>query len=188
MSLINLPERLPGISALLHYRRESAVPLLQLAETLLHSNFSTLTPGEREVIAGAVSRGNDCSFCAWSHTAAASHHYGSEVMVQGMIDGDAAPPKMRALLAIAERVRTGPQSVGQEQVDAARAAGASDEEIHDAVLIAAAFCMYNRYVEALEPWVPDNPEIYRTMGAAMAERGYMRDRSQGGDVGSEESE
>lgn len=177
MALINLPEQFPGISALLNYRRETAPALLQLADTLLQSDFSTLTRGERELIAGAVSRGNSCNFCEWSHTAAAAHHYGDENLVNEMIQGDAATPKMRALLAIAEQVRTGPQSVGRDLVDAAHAAGATDNEIHDAVLIAAAFCMYNRYVEALEPWVPDDPEGYRRMGANMAERGYMRDRS-----------
>ena len=61
---------------------------------------------------------------------------------------------------------------GAEAVAKARALGATDIEIHDTVLIAAAFCMYNRYVDGLGTWQPREPEMYIEMGRRMAEQGY----------------
>jgi hypothetical protein len=50
--------------------------------------------------------------------------------------------------------------------------GATDLEIHDTVLIAAAFCMYNRYVDGLATSAPRDPEFYIATGARLAEEGY----------------
>ena len=58
-------------------------------------------------------------------------------------------------------------------IERARAEGASDLEIHDTVLIAAVFCMCNRYVDGLATWAPDDPEFYRQRAAMVATNGYM---------------
>lgn len=84
--------------------------------------------------------------------------------------------KMKALLRIAELVATTGRHVTPEAVDRARQLGAADKEIHDTVLIAAAFCMFNRYVDGLATWAPEKHDSYRDHGKVIAEQGYVRDR------------
>ena len=83
-------------------------------------------------------------------------------------------PKLKELLAIAGKVQQGGKYVTSADVAAARAEGASDLEIHDTVLIAAMFCMFNRYVDGLATWQPEDPAEYREMGKLMAHSGYTR--------------
>ena len=176
MPHISLPEGLPGISAGFAFRPETAKPMRELADILLHGP-STLAPGERELIATYVSTRNDCYFCQTSHGAAAAAHLGSEEIVQKVkTDMQTAPisPKLRALLRIAGKVQSGGKNVSADDVAQARALGASDLEIHDTVLIAAAFCMYNRYVDGLGTWQPEDPSMYAEMGKHLAEHGYLK--------------
>ena len=175
MAHIALPDDLPGIAGPMEAYPGTAAHLRGLAEALLRGP-SSLTPGERETIAAAVSDGNACRFCARSHAAAARHHLREEA---GMVDAVLAgvehasiTPKLRALLAIAEKVRRDGREVSEADVAHAREAGADDRAIHDAVLIAAAFCMYNRYVDGLGTWAPDDDRAYDVMGARLAEQGY----------------
>ena len=81
--------------------------------------------------------------------------------------------KLKALLAIAGKVRQGGKNVTSADAEHARAHGATDLEIHDTVLIAAAFCMYNRYVDGLATWTPREPEVYRRIGSMLAAKGYL---------------
>jgi uncharacterized peroxidase-related enzyme len=154
---------------------ETAVHLRGLANALLRGT-SSLTPGERETIAAYVSSGNECVFCARSHAAAARHHLGDKHEVVDAVlsgdAGDAVSPKLSALLTIAEKVRRNGQEVTIEDVARAREHGADDKAIHDTVLIAAAFSMYNRYVDGLGTWTPDDEAMYETMGARLATHGY----------------
>ena len=85
---------------------------------------------------------------------------------------DAVSEKMKALLQIAAKVQIGGKEVKPEHIEAAKNAGASDEDIHDAVLIASAFCMYNRYVDGLGTNLPDSDDEYADMGKNMARKGY----------------
>jgi uncharacterized peroxidase-related enzyme len=176
MPHISLPEGLPGITSAFAYRPETAKPMRELAEVLLRGP-NTLTSGERETIAAFVSARNDCHFCRASHRAAAAHHMGGDYRVVDAVERDyqSAPitPKLKALLRIAGKVQESGRHVTTEDVAAARAEGATDTEIHDAVLIAAAFCMFNRYVDGLDTWQPDDPEIYRESGRINAEQGYV---------------
>ena len=84
----------------------------------------------------------------------------------------AISPKLKALLAIAVKVQESGKRVQPEDVARARAEGASDVEIHDTVLIAAAFCMFNRYVDGLATWAPTDPASYRARAAHIATAGY----------------
>jgi alkylhydroperoxidase family enzyme len=83
-------------------------------------------------------------------------------------------PKLKALLAIAGKVQRGGKNVTAEDVAHARSLGATDLEIHDTVLIAAAFSMYNRYVDGLGTWQPEDQTMYATMGKHLAEHGYLK--------------
>ena len=179
MAHIQLPEGLPGIRGPLVFSPATTKPLCELVEVLLHAP-NTLTPAEREMIAIYVSARNDCYYCQTCHGATAAQHLGGEPEDYELIgrikrDHATAPisDKMRALLAIAGKVQTGGKHVTAEDVERARSHGATDKEIHDTVLIAAAFCMFNRYVDGLDTWQPDDPEVYREIGRQTAELGYM---------------
>jgi uncharacterized peroxidase-related enzyme len=174
MPHIELPADLPGISAGFAFRPETAKPMRELAHVLLHEPNS-LTPGERELIATYVSSLNDCYFCQTSHGAAAACHLGdSDVVQQVKADAARAPisTKLKSLLVIAGQVQRGGKSVTARDVEAARRQGATDKEIHDTVLIAAAFCMYNRYVDGLATWQPQDESMYAAMGKHLASEGY----------------
>jgi uncharacterized peroxidase-related enzyme len=147
-------------------RPETAKPLRQLAEILLRST-STLTPGERELIATYVSALNDCHYCQTVHGYTAAAYLNGDDTLVDLAKRDpghaAISQKLKAILAIAAKVQPSGKLVRQEDVDRARALGASDLEIHDTVLIAAAFCMYNRYVDGLATWAREQDHIYRDM-------------------------
>jgi uncharacterized peroxidase-related enzyme len=176
MAHIRLLEGLQGIRAAMAFRPETAKPLNELAEVLLHAPNS-LTPGERELIATYVSSLNDCYFCQTVHGAiAAAHLDGDEELVRCVkVDfaQAAISEKLKALLVIAGKVQKGGKHVTAADVEAARKAGATDLEIHDTVLIAAAFCMYNRYVDGLDTWQPHDEELYRQRGRKTAKEGYV---------------
>ena len=176
MPHINLPEGLPGITSGFAFRPETAKPLRELAEVLLRGPNS-LSSADRETIAAFVSSRNDCRFCELSHTAAAAHHQSGNYDVVDAVKRDyqTAPisPKLKALLTIASKVQQGGQQVTTEDVQRARAEAATDVEIHDTVLIAAAFCMFNRYVDGLSTFTPADPKDYDEMGRRMANDGYV---------------
>ena len=186
MPHIFLNPNLPGISSLLDYRRETAKPLMDLAEVLLRGE-SPLTRGERELIAAYVSEQNDCEFCAASHGACAAVLLpeGTPLVDQVRKNPAEAPisDKLRALLAIAGAVAEGGWAVKDEHVAAARAAGAQDRDIHDTVLVAAAFSMYNRYVDGLATLTPHDPAAYAMMAERLVDQGYTAPRPPGGGAG-----
>jgi uncharacterized peroxidase-related enzyme len=177
MAHIQVPEGLPGILGPMAISPESTNALRELVEVLLRGP-NTLTPAEREMIATYVSSQNDCCFCQLSHGAAAAEHLGGndELIGQIKLDYNATEisDKLKALLAIAGKVQKGGKHVTSTDVTRARQRSATDKEIHDTVLIAAAFCMLNRYVDGLGTWQPADPEMYREMGKVMAHVGYVK--------------
>ena len=175
MPHINLPEGLPGITAGFAFRPETAKPMRELAEVLLRGP-STLSNGEREMIAMLVSARNECAFCRDSHRAAAAHHLDENYRLVDAVRADyqQAPisARLKALMTIAARVQQSGTRVTSADIAAARAEGATDLEIHDTVLIAAAFSMYNRYVDGLATLTPSDSSMYDQMGRRMAHDGY----------------
>ncbi len=173
MPHINLSNDYPGIRSLFVYRPETAKPLNDLVQVLLHDPHPTLPAGERELIATYVSNLNTCTNMLG---AIAKHQLGNdaETVKAVLTDADTAPvsDKLKALLRIAAKVQSGGKNVTEQDVSAAREQGATDIEIHDTVLIAAAFCMYNRYVDGLATWQPHNDELYDKMGEQRAREGY----------------
>ena len=177
MPHIDLPPGVPGIRSLLDYRPETAGPLLGLAEVLLRGD-SSLSRGERELIAARVSRRNECGFCHATHAAFAAVQLDDDWDLVEAVATDPATAaisaKLRALIAIADLVQQSGSAVTEAAVAAARAEGATDLEIHDTVLIAAAFCMFNRYVDGLDTWLPSaDPRAYEPRARALAADGYL---------------
>ena len=175
MPHINLPEGLPGIRGPMAFRPETAAPLNEIVDVLLRGPH-TLTPGERELIATYVSSRNDCEYCQTIHGAVAAHHLGGDEDLVGLVKRDpsqaAVSEKLKALLVIAGKTAQGGKDVTAADVERARGLGATDLEIHDTVLIAAVFCMCNRYVDGLATWTPTDPAFYRARAAMLAEQGY----------------
>ena len=173
MPHIDLHNDRPGIVSLFQYRPEMAGPLTELTEVLLRGP-NTLSRGERELIAAYVSALNECRFCTLTHaTKAAAQLPGGKLGdLVGAHESGLWSPKLRALLRIAAAVQRGGGAVTPQDVAQAREAGAADVEIHDTVLIAAAFCMFNRYVDGLGAVAPDDPQTYARMAEFVMERGY----------------
>jgi uncharacterized peroxidase-related enzyme len=176
MAHVPVPAGVPGILSLFAFRPETAGPPNQLAEVLLRGP-STLSRGERELIASYVSSKNNCRFCCDSHSAFAAHQLeGGAALVEAVKSDPASAaisPKLVKLLVIAGQAQEGGRKVTADAVADAKAAGASDVEVHDTVLIAAAFCMFNRYVDGLGTSVPPDPAIYDMVARQIVEHGYI---------------
>jgi uncharacterized peroxidase-related enzyme len=176
MPYITVNESLPGIRSLMAFRPETAAPLGQLAEILLHDENNSLTRGERELIATHVSYLNDCFYCHHSHGAlAACYLDGNHDLVEKVrkdYQNAAVSEKLKALLQIAGKVQQSGKAVRPEDIENARHHGATDNEIHDTVLIAAAFCLFNRYVDGLATIAPTDMASYTQRARQVAERGY----------------
>jgi uncharacterized peroxidase-related enzyme len=176
MPYIPLEAHLPGITGLLEYKKDTAAPIRELTQILLRGP-STLTEGERELIATVVSHRNDCTFCVTAHTAAADVLLGEGETSQKVRADIATAPvsdKMKALLTIAAQTQESGLAVTAAAIQHAKDLGATDIEIHDTVLIAALFSLYNRYVEGLATVTPTDPAFYKGLGERLKNHGYNR--------------
>jgi uncharacterized peroxidase-related enzyme len=180
MAHIEFADGLPGVRGPLAYSPATTKPLCDLVDVLLYGPH-TLTAAEREMIAAYVSSENECYYCHSCHGSSAAQHLGGgqadyELIDQVKQNYEMAPisHKMKALLAIAGKVQKGGKHVTTDDIERARQYDATDKEIHDTVLIAAAFCMFNRYVDGLDTWQPRDPEMYREIGKQTASLGYAR--------------
>jgi uncharacterized peroxidase-related enzyme len=177
MAHIDLGNDLPGIRGPMAFRPETAKPLNELAELLLRDDNNSLSRGERELIGTYVSSLNDCFFCQNVHGGLAQHYLQCDMPFIDAIkrDPDSTPisDKMKALLHIAASVQRSGKAVTPAAITAAREQGATDREIHDTVLIAAAFCMYNRYVDGLGTWAPEDRQFYVDRAPKRAAEGYV---------------
>lgn len=176
MAYIDVPKNLHGIRGLMAFSPETAQPINELAEILLR-NDNTLTRGERELIATYVSALNDCFFCQNAHGGIAQHYLECDLQFIDAIKADyeAMPisDKLKSLLSIAGSVQKGGKHVTPGQIEHAKNNGATDKEIHDTVLIAAVFCMCNRYVDGLGTSAVEDREYYVNRGKMRAEEGYL---------------
>ena len=158
------------------FRPETGKPLYELAQALLRGP-STLSEADRELIASFVSSKNDCMFCMSSHAAAARYLYKDQKGIVDFVLEDYlnAPisAKLKALLSIAAKVQQDARTVSPDDISNAKAEGATEQEIHDTVLIAASFCMFNRYVDGLATWAWPEKEKFMEIGGKMAHEGYM---------------
>jgi uncharacterized peroxidase-related enzyme len=176
-----LPE-VPGILVAMQLTPGLGVHMRGLADELLVHDYpgATITRAEREMLATAVSAGNDCFFCMDSHAehATALLERTGDTGLVPLLDeiklGSSVglDPKMRALLAISRTVGRAPLELTADDVAAARSAGATDGDVQLAVLIAAGFSMYNRMVDGFRAATPPVTEVYRERAGAIAEHGY----------------
>jgi uncharacterized peroxidase-related enzyme len=176
-----LPD-VPGISAAMRLTPGLGTHLRGLADELLVLDYpgTTLRRVDRETIATAVSAANDCFFCMDSHAAhaAALLDEADAARLTPVLDGvkrgssDGLDPKMCALLHIARTVRGDARDLTGEDVAAALDAGATDADVQLAVMIAAAFSMYNRMVDGFRARTPGSTDAYRTRAVEIAEGGY----------------
>ena len=176
-----LPD-VPGIIAAIRLTPGLGLHLRGLADELLVHDFpgATLVRAEREMLATAVSAANDCFYCMDSHGAFATallETTGATDLVP-LIDtiklgsSEGFDPKMRALLHVARTVRHDPRELTADDVEQALAAGAADADVQLAVLIAAAFSMYNRIVDGFRARTAPSVEVYAQRAADIAEYGY----------------
>jgi uncharacterized peroxidase-related enzyme len=176
MPHIKLEDHLFGITGLLEYRQDTAAPLRELTQILLRGE-SSLTAGERELIATLVSARNKCVFCTSSHAAAADLLVGDTTtcaLVTQDFENAPVSDKLKALLNIAALVQQNGQLVTTTDANRAKNAGATDREIHDTVMIAALFSFYNRYVDGLGTTQPIDSEFYGKLGERLLNNGYYR--------------
>ncbi len=177
MAYIDLKNELPGIRGLMAFRPQTARPLNELAEILLRDDNNTLSRGDRELIGAYVSSVNDCFFCQNVHAALAQHYMQCDTnFIDNIMNNDASvniTPKLKTLLAIAGAVAVSGRNVTPGHIEAAKEAGATDIEIHDTVMIAAAFCMFNRYVDGLGTWAPTDRQVYIDRAERRAKEGYL---------------
>jgi uncharacterized peroxidase-related enzyme len=178
MAFIDLQNELPGIRGPMIYRPETGTILNDLAEVLLHDEDNTLSRGDREMIGAYTSYLNDCFFCQNVHGAMAQHYFQCDMQFIDNIKKDFLSAdiseKLKSLLSIAGSVQKGGRFVTAEQIEEAKKLGATDREIHDTVLIAAAFCMYNRYVDGLNTWAPTDRQVYIDRAPMRAREGYSQ--------------
>jgi len=178
MAWIDLQNDLPGIRGPMIYRPDTGAILNDLAEALLHDENNSLSRGDREMIGAYVSSENDCYFCQNVHGAMAQHYYQSDMAFIDGIKKDFQradiSEKLKSLLTIAGSVQIGGKYVTEEQIENAKRNGATDREIHDTVLIAAAFCMFNRYVDGLNTWAPQDRQVYVDRAPMRAREGYSQ--------------
>jgi uncharacterized peroxidase-related enzyme len=176
MAHIDLQNEYPGIRGPMAFSPQTAKPLNELAEVLLRDDNNTLSRGERELIGTYVSYLNDCFFCQHVHGGLAQYYFQCDSSFIDAVKNDfttaAISDKMKKLLAIAASVKQCGKNVTLSQIEAAKANGATDKEIHDTVLIAAAFCMFNRYVDGLATWAPEDKSYYTERAKQRAAEGY----------------
>jgi uncharacterized peroxidase-related enzyme len=187
MAYIQLNNKLPGITGLLENRIDTAEPIRELTQVLLRGE-NTLTEMERELMATIVSFKNQCRFCTNAHAATVLASGGTpELLDKVFYDLENAPlsEKIKALLAIASKVQENGKAVQPEHISRAKQAGATDREIHDCVLIAALFCLYNRYVDGLGTYCPQDPAYYQKLASRLVTIGYDRPKTESARQGEE---
>lgn len=178
MAYIQLNNELPGITGLLENRPDTGDPIRALTQLLLRGD-NTLTELERELIATLVSYRNECRFCTQAHAATVKALGGDDELLDRVFhDIEQAPVsnKMKALLQIAGKVQKLGKEVGAADIQRAKEEGATDLEIHDTVLIAGLFSLYNRYVDGLGTYRPEDPAYYEKLASRLVTVGYMRPR------------
>lgn len=150
MPHIKLPEGLQGIRGPMAFRPQTAKPLNELAEALLHAPNS-LPQADRELIATYVSSLNDCYFCHTVHGSIAAACMNDDEGVVRQVKRDFTradiSKKLKALLVIAGKVQKDGKLVTAED--------------------------FNRYVDGLDTWQPKDEELYRERGKKTAREGYV---------------
>ncbi len=176
MAHINLPEGVPGILGPMMAYPKTAKPMNELAELLLRQETATFSKADRETIASYVSFLNQCVFCSETHGAVADVYWEQKGKARQLWSKDnwnQIPQKLQSLLGIAQKVQSDARSLTAEDINTAKSLGATETDIHDTVLISAAFCMFNRYVDGLATMAPPRQHpAYEDAGRRLSTVGY----------------
>jgi AhpD family alkylhydroperoxidase len=175
---IKVNENFPGIVALMKEYPATAGPLNDLAASLLEKDTPKFPKAYRELLASYVSFVNGCVFCSESHGAVADVLFGKEDYARKCWQSREGNSLMEAYFELVGCVRSFYFNPAEgwkwkERLQSLKNLGATDEDIHDAVLICSAFNMFNRYVEALAPKAPPRGDpMYKEIGKMLAKNGY----------------
>jgi alkylhydroperoxidase family enzyme len=80
--------------------------------------------------------------------------------------------KLRATLALLEKMTLSPGDLSTADVDAVRAAGVSDEAIEDAMYVCFLFNIYNRVSDTLRFHVPEGEDLWKAAARVLLLIGY----------------
>jgi AhpD family alkylhydroperoxidase len=174
----------PGILAAMMISPEIAESLRTLADALLAKphHGTTLNRSDRELIAAAVSAGNDCFYCMDTHAAFAAALLQEQGMSEGTSEAmandvkcgrhDLLTAKLQELIGIALSVREHGRNLQQDSVQRAIDAGATNEDVQLAIFIASAFCMYNRIVDGFRTRTPVDVNAHKPRANSIVRFGY----------------
>jgi uncharacterized peroxidase-related enzyme len=136
---------------------------------------SPLSPGQRELIAAFTSRRNNCPFWIGSHAAVAAELLGNKALVQAVLDDYRTAPfsdAEKTLFAFVEKMNAQSNQIRQDDIDAVKAAGWTDEAVYDAITVCALFRFYNAWIDATG--VHDMPAAAYEMSGKRMVPGYIR--------------
>jgi uncharacterized peroxidase-related enzyme len=175
MAFVQLNNEFPGIEGLLLNKPSTGKAICRFVQQVLRGS-SSLTFAEREIIAAYVSHLNNCMYCSNTHTEVANALLNDEGNTMACVNSNmyaaSLSSKMKALLQIAAKVQQGGMYVGETDIENARKHGAKDNDIHNAVLVAAMFCFVNRYVDGLRTEAPPDKNDYKLPAKYLARSGY----------------
>ena len=116
---------------------------------------------EREMIAVVVSAANRCHYCLTAHGQAVRHLSGDPSLGEALVMNFRAAvltTRQRSMLDFAWRLTVSPETVGEADREALRAAGLSERELWDVTAVTAFFNMSNRMASAIG--MQPNPEYH----------------------------
>jgi AhpD family alkylhydroperoxidase len=134
---------------------------------------STWSVGDRELMAAFVAKTMQCEFCTKTHAAVAQQAYGDQEKVSSLIGGlDAAviEEPLRATLLMLDKL-TREHTVSVDDMRAVLAAGASRQQIEDALAVCFSFNVIGRLADAFGFFVP-GPEAFEAGAKYLLARGY----------------
>jgi AhpD family alkylhydroperoxidase len=131
---------------------------------------SAWSVGDRELMAAFVAKINQCEFCIKAHSAVAQRAYGDGKSVPALLstaDTAAIEEPLRATLLKLTRE----DAVDADDMRAVLAAGASRQQIEDALAVCFSFNMMSRLADAFGFFVP-GPEAFEAGAKYLLARGY----------------
>lgn len=150
----------PNVFRALARRPRELRAFLDYHDALMNSDDG-LSKAERELVVVATSGANHCTYCVVAHGAVLRVRTKDPEIADRVATnpyGAALSPRERAIVDLALLIATDSAALTDAELDDARLAGLSEEEIWDVGAITALFAMSNRlaHLTALRP----NPEFF----------------------------
>ncbi|MFC5949723.1 peroxidase-related enzyme [Pseudonocardia lutea] len=150
----------PNVFRALARRPRELRAFLDYHDALMDSDEG-LSKAERELVVVATSGANHCTYCVVAHGAILRIRAKDPEIADRVATNPYAvelSPRERAIVDLALLVATDSAALTEAELDGARAAGLTDDEIWDVGAITALFALSNRmaHLTALQP----NPEFF----------------------------